>query len=91
MNEPPSQRVGTLMSLTLRYLLLLGSLSAPTRGTAQATDTLRLTLADAVTRAVRESDEVRLVAAQVDLTEAQVTTARAAGLPVLQLAKPVGG
>ena len=84
MNEQPSQRVGTLMSITLRYILLLGSLTAPTQGIAQATDTLRLTLADAVTRAVRESDEVRLVAAQVDLTEAQVTTARSAGLPVLQ-------
>lgn len=74
------------MSVTLRYLLLLGSVMGPTVGIAQATDTLRLTLADAVTRAVRESDEVRLVAAQVDLTEAQVTTARAAGLPVLQFA-----
>ncbi len=67
-----------------RYLLLLGSLATPVVAASQATDTVRLTLADAVTRALRESDEVRLVAAQLQVTEAQVTTARAAGLPTLQ-------
>ncbi len=73
------------MSLDLRPLFLLCSLAPQLMLGAQATDTLRLSLADAVTRAVRESDEVRLAAAQVDLTEAQVTTARAAGLPLLRL------
>ena len=43
-------------------------------------DTLRLAIEEAVTRAVRQSDESRLAAAQIDVTEAQVTTARAAGL-----------
>ena len=48
-------------------------------------DTLRLTIEEAVTRAVRQSDESRLAAAQLEVTEAQITTARAAGLPQLRL------
>ena len=72
------------MHFNLRHLLLLGSLATPVVGASQVTDTLRLSLTDAVTRALRESDEVRLVAAQLQVTEAQVTSARAAGLPTLQ-------
>lgn len=72
------------MHFNLRHFLLLGSLATPVVGVSQATDTVRLSLADAVTRALRESDEVRLAAAQVDLTDAQVTTARASGLPILR-------
>lgn len=72
------------MHFNLRHLLLLGSLATPVVGSSQATDTIRLSLADAVKRAVRESDEVRLAAAQMQVTEAQVTTARAAGLPTVQ-------
>ena len=72
------------MHFKLRHLLLLGSLATPVVGVSQASDTVRLSLADAVTRALRESDEIRLAAAQVDLTDAQVTTARASGLPVLR-------
>ncbi|HEV8366054.1 MAG TPA: TolC family protein, partial [Gemmatimonadaceae bacterium] len=66
------------------HLLLLGSIATPVVGMCQAVDTVRLSLAGAVTRALRESDEVRLVAAQLQVTEAQVTTARSAGLPTLQ-------
>lgn len=73
------------MVSTFRKVSLLAAFAVSSLAHAQATDTLRLSLADAVTRALRESDEVRLVAAQVDLTEAQVTSARAAGLPQLQL------
>jgi outer membrane protein len=52
---------------------------------AQSADTLRLSIADAVTRAVRESDESRLASAQVSVAEAQITTARASGLPQMRL------
>jgi outer membrane protein TolC len=52
---------------------------------APASDTLRLSIEEAVTRAVKQSDETRLAAAQLDVTEAQITTARAAGLPQLRL------
>jgi outer membrane protein TolC len=72
------------MSLKLSKPLFAASLALPLALGAQATDTLRLSLADAVSRAIRESDEVRLAAAQLDLTEAQVTSARASALPTLQ-------
>lgn len=49
-------------------------------------DTLYLSLADAVTRVLRESDEARLASAQVEVADAQVTSARAAGLPQARLA-----
>ncbi|HEX5077410.1 MAG TPA: TolC family protein [Gemmatimonadaceae bacterium] len=48
-------------------------------------DTLRLSIEEAVTRAVRLSDEAKLSAAQLEVTEAQITTARAAGFPQLRL------
>ncbi len=59
------------------------SSAAPARA---AGDTLYLSLADAVTRALRESDEARLASAQVEVADAQVTSARAAGLPQARLA-----
>ncbi len=61
---------------------------APARSAAAAApgDSVRLSIEDAVTRVLRESDEVRLAAAQVEVAEAQVTSARAAGLPQLRLA-----
>lgn len=52
-------------------------------GQAQGADTVRLTLSDAVTRVLRESDEIRVGQAQLQVTDAQVTQARAAGLPAL--------
>lgn len=53
---------------------------------AQSADTLRLSLEDAVTRILRSSDEARIANAQVALTDAQVLSARAAGLPQVRLA-----
>ncbi|MEO6444530.1 MAG: TolC family protein [Gemmatimonadaceae bacterium] len=49
-------------------------------------DTLHLSIADAVTRVLQVSDEVRLATAQVEVTDAQVMSARAAGLPQLRYA-----
>lgn len=48
-------------------------------------DTLRLSVQDAVAIAQRMSDEVRLSAAQVDVADAQVSLARATGLPQLRI------
>ncbi len=48
-------------------------------------DTVVVTLADAVTRALSSGDEARLAAAQVDVTDAQVDVARAAGFPQLRV------
>lgn len=73
-------------SLFLPAGALLGALLCPSVGQAQApVDTLRLTIEDAVTRMLRTSDEIRLANAQVDVADAQVMAARAAGLPQLRL------
>jgi outer membrane protein len=54
-------------------------------GFAQRADTVRLSVADALTRVLRESDEIRIGQAQLEVTGAQVTQARASGLPALNL------
>ena len=48
-------------------------------------DTLRLSLPEAVTLALRDADEVKRAYADVAITEAQVTTSRASALPQLRL------
>ncbi|MFN2565619.1 MAG: TolC family protein [Gemmatimonadaceae bacterium] len=52
---------------------------------AQRADTLRLSVEEAVTRALRSSDEAQLALAQVEVADAQLTVARASGLPQLRL------
>jgi outer membrane protein TolC len=52
---------------------------------AQRTDTLRLSVEDAVATALQNSDEVRLAAARVDVADAQFGTARASALPQLRI------
>ena len=59
---------------------------APPRAAAQlAPDTIPLSIEAAVERAVRSSDEVQRAAADVEVAEAQVLTARASALPQLRL------
>lgn len=86
--------LAVLSSMSPRRLLAIVSavavpvLRSPAQtdmGRAATGDTLRLSIEEAVTRAIRQSDETRLAAAQLDVTEAQITTARAAGLPQLRL------
>jgi outer membrane protein TolC len=62
------------------FLFLL-ALQAP----PSPADSLPLSLPQAVDRAIRIGDESRVAAAQVDVADAQVTIARAAGLPQLRL------
>ena len=50
-----------------------------------SSDTLRLSVEDAVALAMRSSDEARLSAAQTDVADAQVAAARANGLPQLRV------
>lgn len=57
----------------------------PASSAAQRTDTLRLSLEDAVTRMLRSSDEARAAWLGIDVADAQVTSARATGLPQLRL------
>ncbi|MBA3853596.1 MAG: hypothetical protein C0503_04220 [Gemmatimonas sp.] len=67
----------------LRWVAAVAVL-APTLGAQQLPDTLRLTVEDAVTRILRASDEARIADAQVELADAAVMSARAAGLPQLR-------
>ena len=73
----------------MRPLLAVGAalllLAAPRFAGAQRPDTIPLSLDEAVTRALRMGDEVRLAATQVELADAQVALARAGGLPQLRL------
>lgn len=75
---------GALRVIGAAAVLALGA-AAPALGAQQAPDTLRLTVEDAVARILRTSDEARIADAQVELAEAAVTSARAAGLPQLRL------
>lgn len=65
----------------LTVAAFLGGATLP----AQTSDTLRLTLEEAVARMLRSSDEARIADALVDVADAQVLAARAAGLPQLRL------
>ena len=70
----------------LRYIACAALLTLAAPAAAQRADTtvLALSLEEAVRLALRGGDEARLAAAQVELTDAQVTTARAAGFPQLR-------
>src|SRR5829696_8310227 len=74
-----------MMPIFLLLLALQGPVSAGGFAISSPTDTVTLTLPDALSRALRIGDEARAAAAQVDVTDAQVTIARAAGLPQLRL------
>lgn len=66
-------------------IVLLFALASAVPAAAQVPDSLPLSLETAVQRALEVGDEVLLARAQVELTEAQVTTARAGGLPQLRI------
>ncbi|WKW10856.1 TolC family protein [Pseudogemmatithrix spongiicola] len=68
----------------LRWVAAVAVFAQPL-GAQQASDTLRLTVEDAVARVLRASDESRIADAQLELADAAVLSARAAGLPQLRL------
>lgn len=75
-----------MMPSFLLLVALHGALALGPRIPAPlSADSLPLTLPQAVDRAIRVGDESRAAAAQVDVADAQVTIARAAGLPQLRL------
>ena len=69
----------------LSYITCAALVAFATPIAAQRPDTVALSLEEAVRLALRGGDETRLAAAQVELTDAQVTTARAAGFPQLRI------
>jgi outer membrane protein TolC len=71
-----------MMPSFLLFVALQATLAAEPRiPVAVAIDSLPLSLPQAVDRAIRIGDESRAAAAQIDVADAQVTIARAAGLP----------
>jgi outer membrane protein TolC len=66
-------------------IAILFALAAAAPASAQTPDSLPLSLEAAVERVLEVGDEVLLSRAAVELAEAQVTTARAGGLPQLRL------
>jgi outer membrane protein TolC len=74
-----------MMSLFLFLLALQGSPATNLAARAASLDSVPLSLPEAVDRAIRIGDESRAAAADVDVADAQVTIARAAGLPQLRL------
>ena len=71
---------------SVRVVLLLAAAALPCTAAAQRADTLRLSIEDAVVRAVRQADVAQTAALQLDITEAQLDIARASALPSLRLA-----
>jgi outer membrane protein TolC len=80
----------------MRYRILAAfsgaMLSAAASAAAQssAQDTIRLSIEEAVSNGLKMADEVRLVAAQVDIADAQYDAARGTMLPVLRLNSSFG-
>lgn len=72
-----------MFARSLAVALCVAAVSASS-ASAQAADTLSLTLEDAIARALR-GEEVQAARAQIAAADAQVITARASGLPQLRL------
>ena len=82
MHFPPF--LGRRCALVLA-LALAPALEAQSAAPSLPSDTLRLSLGDAVSMAMRQSDEVGIVSAQADVAEALYGAARASLLPQLRL------
>jgi len=78
-----SSRTIITTSLALTAAVAAPSGAAFAQRGAASRDTIQLSVEDAVTRALRQSPEARTAAAQIDVADAQITTARATGLPQL--------
>jgi outer membrane protein TolC len=74
-----------MLSVRLFAVALTLSPVLSVAGHAQRADTIRIAVSDALTRVLSQSDEIRIGQAQLEVTAAQVTQARAAGLPALNL------
>ena len=78
-------RIGALLVLASIALTPAASRLGAQAPATPRTDTLTLTLADAVERSRRLGDEVRLASEQVEIANAQLGVARAGALPQLRL------
>src|ERR1700716_644609 len=72
-------------ALLAAFVVAPAAAAAQPAGAPAVYDTLRLTVDEAVTIALRQSDEIGVAAAQVDVADAQYGAARANVLPQLRL------
>ena len=82
---PPSSIPSRCRALVAALLVVPSVALAQSGGVTTARDTLRLTVDEAVVIALRQSDELGVAAAQVDVADAQYGAARANTLPQLRL------
>jgi len=89
-----TSRMGAAYTIDMMYrsivhlggvVLLAAASTALAQRPAAMTDTLRLSIDEAVTMGLRVSDEVRMSAAQADIADAQYDAARASLLPQLRI------
>ena len=85
MRFPSSVLRRPVRAFVLAALLSSSAVRAQSSASASPRDTLRLSLGDAVSIALRQSDEVGIAAAQVDVADAAFGGARANLLPQLRL------
>ncbi len=83
-SSPRRRFVAALLAPAL-LLALASTAAAQAAGTVSLRDTLKLTVDDAVSLALRQSDEIGVAAAQVDVADAQYGAARANQLPQLRV------
>lgn len=78
------------IALVCGAFLLVATSPALAQRPGPATDTLHLSLDEAVTTGLRVADEVRLAAAQADIAEEQLDLARSAMMPQLRINSTFG-
>jgi len=81
----PVQRAFAILMMPALLMADPATAQPALAGSGATSDTISLSLGDAVDRALTAGDEVRLAQAQVELSRAQVVGARATGLPQLRL------
>jgi outer membrane protein TolC len=70
----------------ISVILFLAAAALPCTAAAQRADTVRLSIEDAVVRAVQQADVAQTAALQANITQAQLEIARATAFPSLRLA-----
>lgn len=81
---PSPSLTGRVRALVLALLVVSRGAAAQSSGVDGMRDTMRLSVDEAVAIALRQSDEIGVAAAQIDVADAQYGAARANALPQLR-------
>jgi outer membrane protein TolC len=74
------------MRTWLKHLAFFITMALSSDVTAQSSDSVRLSLEEAITRALAAGEEMKIASAQVDFAESQIARARADALPQIEVA-----